>query len=516
MLSKYLKISIVGVGGMALLIFCTSRYGVGVGPDSVVYLSAAENLLKGLGFSALSGLGETGPMTRFPPLYPALLAAAGLAGMSLEAGARWLNVFLFGANIILVGVMVARYSRSTRLAVFAALLMMFSADMLHVHSMVMTEALFIFFTLLTVFCSASYYENERLIFLSAAAGAAAMAVLTRYAGVALVAAAAAGILFLAREKRLRARVAGAALFAGISLVPVLLWVLRNLAVAGNAADRIAVFHPVGFKAYTDALLTCAAWLAPVRISAVAGAFVLLLEASALFILWRLSGKNRSPEFNSAGQNFAQLPALLVYFIISYSGLLLVTMTFFDAGVSALRVRIMSLFYPACLILAVCFLYQRFYPIKNTRIFKTISAAASLMLAGYYLFSGAIWAADIYANGQRYNGKVWEQSDTMRAVRQLPMGSLIYTNGPDVIKTLTGRSARRIPAKEKHQTRLANVNYVPEIARMTADLSRQRGVLVYFYAITSRPYLPSEEELQMQLPLRIVSKHADGCVYSIKK
>ena len=498
---------------MALLFVATSRYGAGIGPDSVVYLSAAENLLRGLGFTALSWTGEMGPMTRFPPLFPALLSAAGALGLPPEAAARWLNVLVFGANITLAGVLVEKCTASARLAALTALLMLLSVDMLHVHSMIMTEGIFIFFTLLTVFYSVEHYKNSRPISLAAAAGAAALAVLTRYSGVALVAASAAGLVFLGRQPRVRTRLANAAVFSAVSLLPLLLWILRNLRVAGNAADRPMVFHPVAPHKYADAVFIFAGWLAPVNVSAAAGIIVLLSEAAAVLVLGRLLLQSGALGARSAPPYHAKVPQLLSFYALSYAALVLAAITFFDAGVQ-LRIRTLSLIYPVCLIAGVSLGWRWCYPIKNTGTFKAVAAVLAAVLAGYYLFSAAVWTADVYANGQRYNGREWRQSELMDTVRDLPPETLIYTNGPDVIRTLTGRRTRRLPAKAKLQTGLASGAYLSEIAGMQEELGKNGGVIVYFDRITTRWYLPSQAELKKQLQLNLLKQTADGSVYTL--
>ncbi len=55
-----------GIAGVLLCLVCTSRYGVGVSPDSANYLSAARSLLSGTGFRYCDG----GIYTHWPPLFP--------------------------------------------------------------------------------------------------------------------------------------------------------------------------------------------------------------------------------------------------------------------------------------------------------------------------------------------------------------------------------------------------------------------------------------------------------------
>lgn len=54
------------VGGLAVLAFCTmliaTRWGIGLGPDSLVYIGVARSLLNGNGVTYLNDSGEFSPV----------------------------------------------------------------------------------------------------------------------------------------------------------------------------------------------------------------------------------------------------------------------------------------------------------------------------------------------------------------------------------------------------------------------------------------------------------------------
>ena len=56
-------LAMVGVGTM----LAATRFGIGVTPDSTVYLEAARNLSNGDGLLALTGTTELTPLTHYPP-----------------------------------------------------------------------------------------------------------------------------------------------------------------------------------------------------------------------------------------------------------------------------------------------------------------------------------------------------------------------------------------------------------------------------------------------------------------
>jgi hypothetical protein len=77
---------VLGVIGSMMVNYGTGKYGIGVSPDSVGYISTAQSLLNRTGFHLFNGE----PFVQWPPLYPLLLAALGLLGINPLVGAKYL------------------------------------------------------------------------------------------------------------------------------------------------------------------------------------------------------------------------------------------------------------------------------------------------------------------------------------------------------------------------------------------------------------------------------------------
>src|SRR5713226_9049547 len=179
-------LAVPGLVGFGLIVLST-RWGAGLDPDSTVYVRVARSLVAGQGVALSAERGRVRPMTRFPPLYPALLATGSwLSGQDPRACARWVGASFFSANVILVGLVVAAGAGPPWIAVLAATLMVLSPDMLRIHSMALSEAPFLFFSMLTLYLLASYLDRSSAARLVAAAVAASLASLTRYGGVVLI------------------------------------------------------------------------------------------------------------------------------------------------------------------------------------------------------------------------------------------------------------------------------------------------------------------------------------------
>src|SRR6476646_8102515 len=75
------------VVAVALTLVATAHWGPGAEPDSVTYLAAARHLRAGHGFADIDGT----PLTLFPPVFPAAVAALEWLGLGALPAARFLN-----------------------------------------------------------------------------------------------------------------------------------------------------------------------------------------------------------------------------------------------------------------------------------------------------------------------------------------------------------------------------------------------------------------------------------------
>jgi len=103
----YLVLIIFSLIGMTLVFIGTCKYGTGLCPDSVRYISTARNLLSGNGYVKYDG----SLFMRWPPLFPTVLAILGLLGIEPLDGARFVNIAAFGLIIFAFGQLLWNYLR---------------------------------------------------------------------------------------------------------------------------------------------------------------------------------------------------------------------------------------------------------------------------------------------------------------------------------------------------------------------------------------------------------------------
>ena len=494
-------LALLGVVGFGLIAFST-RWGAGLDPDSTVYVRAARSLVAGRGVALIAERGRARPVTRFPPLYPALLATGSwLSGQDPRDCARWVGAMFFSASIILVGVAVAPHAGPWA-GVLAATLTALSPDMLRIHSMALSEGPFLFFSLLTLYLLASHLDHSSPVRLVGAAVAASLASLSRYGGVVLIVTGVLALFLLGRGP-LKRRALDSLLFGGLSCAVTVAWALRNLNVAGTIAERTLVFHPPTWNHLAAAVETISGWLLPgapfvVRV----GALLIVTTGTGIAaIVHRLpvaSRDQRAP----AGES---LPRLIALFMISYLSLLAFTIGFVSAD-TRLDYRILSPVYATLVILVArgC----------SRREGRARAAVRVLLVPvlGAYLTAAAAFVRQAHFEGQGYASKSWQESPTLAALQVLPASSPIFSNRPDAIAVLTGRPAARIPANFNPSTLRENPNRSAELAGMRRSVRDRKGVVVVFKRIGARGYLMSESELSAAIPLRPVKRTRDGTIY----
>ncbi|MCI0469788.1 MAG: glycosyltransferase family 39 protein, partial [Nitrospirae bacterium] len=253
-----------------------TKWGIGVAPDSIMYIGAARNLADGRGFTEPSESGKQIPITHWPPFYPMILAAFGAFGIDPVIGAKAVGIFLFIANIAFVVLMIKRCSGNLFLfPLYGALLMLSSVTMLSLHSMALTESLFIFLGMLGLFLLSVYMEGSNRWFMLSASVAVGLTFLTRYPGIVLVMTGMAGLICLGR-KSCQKKAIDALLFGVLSCLPIGLWVIRNKMIAGTATNRSMVYHPISMRHINNLLFTLSGWLLPPSVPNVIRNMVLLL------------------------------------------------------------------------------------------------------------------------------------------------------------------------------------------------------------------------------------------------
>ncbi len=494
----------LGIGALFLMLWATTQ-GPGVSPDSTIYLAAAQSVLDGAGF-----LVQGEPMTHYPLVYPLALSVVGFSGIDLLKAARILHVMLFGLNVGLFGFAVCLFGgRKFVVSTCATLTFMLMCPVLHIHSMAWSESLFLTFSLMGFIMLSRYIVRPRVTSLLVASVMIGLAMVTRYVGVTLFPPLLFGILFMTDADAGR-RLRDAAIGGLVACMPFGGWLLRNSCVSESATSRSFAVHLAGpshVKQLIDTLYDAAL---PIQVS---GHVKLLhLVVFGVLLCWGFFITFRHRKEKGRRQDAFGFATLLVLFSAVYIAFLFATISFADAN-TPLDGRML-------------------FPVISFLLLATVllvmSASDALRqpcicwgLIGAMLFSLSINMSEsvpfilkAHRRGQGYTAEAWQSSEMLAAIGELPANRKIYSNGADVIRFRTGKSAESIPAKLFKRTRHPNPNYEEQLALLLGECERGEAVVAYFDRIHWRWYLPSAEAVAIAAKGLPYVNLSDGILYGV--
>ena len=453
------------------------RYEVrswGVSTDSIVFLSAADNILHNARIY-VSAYGMNAPLTHFPPLYPLLLAVVSqFFQISPEQSAKIAGSILFGANLFLSGVILVRvggekteasdnirggiHTATKRNAVFAVIILAMSEYMITIHCKVFTEPLFITFMLLSFIYLEKYSRTLRLSAVTAAGAMVALACLTRY--------------------------------AGIVLLPIGIAHLRQL-----ARSALFVFLP-------NSLLDDIKSPSGMTVLAIAASLCGLIALFAAYMSRHLKKKS----FNEILDSIVDMSPMLkvaVLFLCAYPLFLACSISFADYT-TPLSYRIMLPEYVVGFPLLIfgSLEFSDALLLKRKKLFSLILKIVVTLTLASYAFRAAALCSVIHSNGLGYSSRNWRNSKLVAYLRNIPRKTVIYTNGSAGVFYQTKRVAKTIP--RKYVNGKPNPKYSTLLTQMRDDIEANGGVVVYFNDVPSS-LIPSVEELKKELNMRTALK-----------
>jgi hypothetical protein len=214
------------IAGFLLVQMLCAYGGVGISPDSVVYISTAQNIRDHGAIADFTNL----PVMDFPAFYPIFLSGVlFLTGGKIVHSGPILDGLLFATLIGCCGYIMNRFTLVTR--VYKAFLLIFivlSPCLLEIYSMIWSETLFLLLSILFIIGAHGYFRSHSLRWLATMALIGGFACVTRYAGVSLVAL---GGLLLLCDGRLRwspRKFGHWGLYALLATLPLALNLYRNL------------------------------------------------------------------------------------------------------------------------------------------------------------------------------------------------------------------------------------------------------------------------------------------------
>jgi hypothetical protein len=495
--------------GMGLVYYATTA-GPGVGGDATIYLTSARNLLHGEGLGWVEADGTFRLLPYAPPFYPLVLSAVGWVMPDLVSGARWLNLLLFGATILALSGLFYRQTGRFWLAGVLAGLLATSPVLLSVQVWAMAEPLFLLMGFGGLALFLFYQETHRRYLLLLSALLVGLALLARYIGIAFVAAV--GIVLLWEFwrganwpaslaawngeplSRMR-RGADLVLFAFIALLPVVVWVVVDLALTGTVSSRSGQPASVYWQRFLEMgpaleriylfwllpesvvnrlpwLARLILWLAPL-----AGLLALTNSFSCRFAQMLGEEEPQQAARLAAG---ARLALLMALFSILYLAILAGVQIFTYPPVT-LAARMLSPVHLAVLVLLAALAHLGLVIFSPGRRWLIVVIPLAVMaLLGTYGLRGTLVAREYHQAGIGYNAPAWRNTMLIEAVRDLPASVPLISNEVTALMYLADRPAYTVQEIYQDQplTLFTTFGEGPDEAQRV--FREAGGALVLFY------------------------------------
>lgn len=221
---------IFSIIGFVLILIYTRHSGVGISPDSIMYVSAARNMNS---HGALLDY-NLRSFVDFPVFYPLFLGVISFVSqIDPVAAGPYINGLLFACLIFCCGCAIGSFKDSNRLyKIIVLFFIALSPSLFDVYSMLWSETLFILLSVLFVLTFRRYILLRSVSSLLLCAMIAAIAFITRYAGITFVAT---GLMLLLFDRTLlwRKKMVHLFLFGSCSISLLLMNLVRNTLISDS-------------------------------------------------------------------------------------------------------------------------------------------------------------------------------------------------------------------------------------------------------------------------------------------
>ena len=491
--------------------------GIGISPDSVFYLSAADSVIAGHGLRPIAyhytpTVASGKPQAVFPPVYPLLLSLSDLFSTDRLAAAMWFHSLVFAANVCLVATMAYLATAGSAAAAIAALMLFITSPrLLEVHTMAWSDPPFMLFALSSMLFLMLHIARPRKWLLASVSLTTALALTTRYVGITMLPPMIVAILLLENQHLKRCILDGVVVI-GAGLSPLVAWLVRNVLIADSTTSRSFALHPIGMSDLNDAVTALLMLSLPFSGNAYVKATSFCVVCGLMVVGLTLVLKHERPIGSAAAMN-ASVQVLAALFVTSYVLFLFAYNSLVDPAVE-LDSRVLAPAYVFALVLVIAAVYKLSIDRHSMAVWRGFLALAFALTAvnGARTVSFAIHRHD---EGSSFTSADWVHSASIQYVKTLSEARTIYSNGVDAIHVLTGREALRIPAKVDPMNGKRITGFDGEMNAARGEVIRQRAVVVYFDRIAWRSYLPSKDELEDFYMLPVLVRLDDGVVYGIK-
>jgi len=483
------------IGGVLIILY-THHNGLGISPDSIYYTSASDAWAEGKGFTQF----DQTPLVMFPVGYPFLLGVLHfIFPQSIIPIMPFVNALLFAIVILLSGVMLEKINLSKWFKWILLLLIVFSPTLIEIYSMLWSETLFIVEILVFIFCAQTYFTSANFKNLLMVSLVAAIATITRFAGVTLIMT---GGLLLLLDNRLSLlqKIKELFIFGCVSSSLLIINLSRNLYLT-NTLTGIRQKGQTPFA--TNLKLVgevIADWLPGthfiIGFSQIIGA-VFIITLGSIFLYRIIKGLTHS--------SYEKIAATFSIVFVSF---MLVSATL--SRYEPINSRLMSPLYIPFLF-TLSFYGMSLIEWLESKIFKKITQWAIYILSLVALYEFGVYDQANYVEVHEggigsYSDDDWAFSPLLKELQvnhsYFQMGQPVYSNASHAVYYYAHENLSILPEKV-HSQKVEAFNQLPQ------------NILIWFYNEENFDLL-SLEEIKTQKNLTVLKQFKDGIIFQCAK
>lgn len=488
-------ICLMGIFGVIIVLHGTSLYGIGISPDSVVYISGARNLLNGNGFVTFT----ESPIIGWPPLYPAVLALIGIFGFDPLVSARFFNAILFGCIVTFSCRLFYIYIKSSTLVVFATLSILFSVPIMHLAFMAWSETLFVFLIIIFLIYLHKFLNKGDTLSLLVTSLSVALACLDRYIGITLIASGIMAILLLSSVHELSKKIKCASIFALISCLPLTLWLLRNYHLSSTfTGSRLpssyTLLHYI--NKFIDVLTM---WFIPPTVSLSVRVMIVLFTGLIVISITIQLCFKRGKIINSITWNLPLFSIVYILFLLFSCSL---------TNLDPVPYRYLAPIYPALICLFFMGLENVSCWLSKHLTTGKLRVYVIVLICSFWLTHPVLTAYKyvqrrVHKGAGYFTSVKWKESPLIERIHNQTINGTIYSNAPDAIYILCG----------------INANWCPRISENLSVLkiksTQTDNYLVWFNNVFWRSSYYNLKKISLNLELEETERFPDGNIYRIR-
>jgi 4-amino-4-deoxy-L-arabinose transferase-like glycosyltransferase len=439
-----------------------------------MYFSSARNLADGVGLGMVSADGVYTPLQIFAPFYPIVLSLFAHFNLDLIQVNVVLNILFFALLVMACGWLFYRLSGSWLLALCFALLISATPVLARDYTSLMSEPLAIVLGIpgfLLLLLAIKIRSVGRLLLAGLLLG---LSFMTRYAFVAFPIAGVLAVFFLS-QSTWKKRFGDTLLFAAISILPMGLWVIRQVLQQSSIGARKYVLDGSALeraRLFISSFYGVIKYWFPYRSNMIPGVSseIIVPLLLSVFILMVAGGLIFSAVLRKTHERQYGLWLLLLGFIflaVVYCGFLLITVIISSQLISIdgrmlspLPIMIYGILLAASLSLALKFPVKFSVPVMGLLI--------TVLFVSYNFLEMQTYQSNMAVNPDGYASPTWRGKPIFTAAEKIPAGVPILSNAPNIVLFYTHVNSYFLSSEQKSNRTTVTLADFAMIDRLMKD------------------------------------------------